>query len=206
MPRGIIERGSWQIHVVALISQRPHLQYLTANVSGITPVKKVEILHLSTLYGHACFSLSCPCDRTMFDSILVLSSYFAVFFVSVSGVTCWCAATGSVLLLFQCEFRPSWQVNVSVIVCILIDWVISLLPRDRFERWSWQIPVVAIISQLPNLQYLTTNVFLIAPARRVENHGSPWLVFGNSSVPVHALLPQWCVPVRWLRIGTSTYW
>ena len=42
MPRGIIERGSWQIHVVALISQRSHLQYLTANVSGITPAKRVE--------------------------------------------------------------------------------------------------------------------------------------------------------------------
>ena len=64
MPRGANERGSWQIHVVASISQRPHLQYLTANVSGIPPAKRVKILHLSTLYGHACFSLSCPCGRT----------------------------------------------------------------------------------------------------------------------------------------------
>ena len=88
MPRGIIERWSWQIHVVALISHRSHLQYLTTNVSGITPVKRVEILHVSTLYGHACFSLTCHCGRTMFEFILVLSSYFAVFLVSVTGVTC----------------------------------------------------------------------------------------------------------------------
>ena len=93
---------------------------------------------------------------------------------------------------FRREFRPSWQVNVSVIVCILIDWVISLLPRGRFERWSWQIHVVALISQRPHLQYLATNVLLIAPAKRGENHGSPWLVSGNSSDPVHAILPQWC--------------
>ena len=47
-------------------------------------------IHLcqSMLYGHACFSLSCPCGRTMFEFILVLSSYFAVFFVSVTGVAC----------------------------------------------------------------------------------------------------------------------
>ena len=83
-----IERWSWQIPVVALISQRPHLQYLTANVPGITPVKKVEILHLSAPPVRAGVAEACPCDRTMFDSILVLSSYFAVFFVSVSGVTC----------------------------------------------------------------------------------------------------------------------
>ena len=50
----------------------------------IAPAKKVEILHLSTLYGHACFSLSCPCGRTMFECILVLSSYFAVSFSWVS--------------------------------------------------------------------------------------------------------------------------
>ena len=50
----------------------------------IAPAKKVEILHLSTLYGHACFSLSCPCDRTMFDFILVLSYFLAVSFSCVS--------------------------------------------------------------------------------------------------------------------------
>ena len=42
-----------------------------------------------------------------------------------------------------------------------------------FERWSWQIHVVASISQHPHLQYLTANVFLIMPAKKVENHGSP---------------------------------
>gem|GEM_PF-5960814 len=44
MPRGRFERGSWQIHVAALISQRLHLQYLTTNVSGIAPAKRVENL------------------------------------------------------------------------------------------------------------------------------------------------------------------
>ena len=42
-------------------------------------------LCLSTLYGHACFSLSCPCGRTMFEFNLVLSSYFAVSFSWVSS-------------------------------------------------------------------------------------------------------------------------
>ena len=65
MPRGRFERWSWQIHVVALISQCPHLQYLTANVSGITPVKKVVILHLSTPPVHAGVAAACPCDRTL---------------------------------------------------------------------------------------------------------------------------------------------
>ena len=84
MPRGRFERGSWQIHVVVLTSQLPNLQYLTENVFLITPAKRVEILHLSALYGHACFSLSCPCGRTMFDFILVLSYFLAVSFSWVS--------------------------------------------------------------------------------------------------------------------------
>ena len=78
---------SWQIPIVVFLSQCAQFQNLTANVFLIAPAKRVENLHLSTLYGHACFSLSCPCGRTMFEFILVLSSYFAVFFVSVSGVT-----------------------------------------------------------------------------------------------------------------------
>ena len=41
-------------------------------------------LRLSTLYSHACFSLSCPCDRTMFEFILVLSYFLAVSFSWVS--------------------------------------------------------------------------------------------------------------------------
>ena len=54
------------------------------NVSLIAPAKRVEILHLSTLYGRACFSLSCPCGRTMFECILVLSYILAVSFSWVS--------------------------------------------------------------------------------------------------------------------------
>ena len=41
-------------------------------------------LCLSMLYGHACFSLSCPCGRTMFEFILVLSYFLAVSFSWVS--------------------------------------------------------------------------------------------------------------------------
>ena len=70
------------------------------------------------------------------------------------------------------------------------------MPRGLFERWSWQIHVVALISQLPNLQYLTANVSGITPAKRVENQGSPRLFSGNSSATVYALLPQWCLPVH----------
>ena len=56
--------GAWQIHVVAFLSQRLHLQYLTTNVFLITPVKKVEILHLSTPHVHAGVAAACPCGRT----------------------------------------------------------------------------------------------------------------------------------------------
>ena len=120
LPRGSFERWSWQIPVAASISQRLHLQYLTANVSGITPVKRVEILHLSTLYGHACFSLSCPCGRT-------LRSWSDVFPCGTAVRGRW---TGVFVLVvpalwprvwWPSLFRPSWQVDVAVIVCILID-------------------------------------------------------------------------------------
>ena len=84
LPRGRFERGSWQIPVAAQVLQCAQFKCLTANVLLITPVKKVDILHLSTLYGHACFSLSCPCDRTMFECILVLSYFLAVSFSWVS--------------------------------------------------------------------------------------------------------------------------
>ena len=60
------------------------------------------------------------------------------------------------------------------------------MPRGANERWSWQIHVVAFLSQYPHLPYLATNVLLIAPAKRVENQGSPYLVSGNSA-PVHSL-------------------
>ena len=42
-------------------------------MSGITPAKKVEILRLSMLYGHASIIVACPHRRTMFEGILVLS-------------------------------------------------------------------------------------------------------------------------------------
>ena len=60
------------------------------------------------------------------------------------------------------------------------------MPRGRFERWSWQIPVVAILSQCFQFQWLTAKVSLITPAKRVENQDSPYLVSGNSA-PVHSL-------------------
>ena len=49
MSRGVNERWSWQIPFLALISQCAQFQNLTANVSEITPAKKVEILRLSKL-------------------------------------------------------------------------------------------------------------------------------------------------------------
>ena len=49
MPRGVNERWSWQIPFLALISQCAQFQNLTANVSEITPAKKVENLRLSKL-------------------------------------------------------------------------------------------------------------------------------------------------------------
>ena len=80
---------------------------------------------------------------------------------------------------------------MAVIDCILIEWVISLLPRGRFERWSWQFNVAALISQSLQFQCLTANVSLIPPVKRVENHGSPYLLSGNSA-PVHAICPCMC--------------
>ena len=49
MPRGVNERWSWQLHFLVLISQCAQFQNITANESGITPAKKVEILCLSKL-------------------------------------------------------------------------------------------------------------------------------------------------------------
>ena len=50
------------------------------DVASVAPSIEVKILHLSTLYGHACFSLSCSWGRTMFECILVLSYFLAVSF------------------------------------------------------------------------------------------------------------------------------
>ena len=99
---------------------------------------------------------------------------------------------------FQCEFRTSWQVDVDEIVCILIDYIISLLPRGPFERWSWQIPVVALISQRPHLQYITTNVFLIAPVKRVE-------ILHLSTPLVHAGVAAACPCGRTLRSWSDVF-
>ena len=114
----------------------------------------------------------CLCPRRLFRCVI---------FVNVSGVAYWRAATGSILLLsasrfrsfalrydFRFYFRPSWQVNLSVITCVLIDWVTSLLPRGVNERWSWQIPFLALISQCAQFQNLTANVSEITPAKKVE--------------------------------------
>ena len=49
------------------------------SVLSLIGFRKIH-LSLSTLYGHACFSLSCPCGRTMFECILVLSYFLAVSF------------------------------------------------------------------------------------------------------------------------------
>ena len=98
MPRGRFERWSWQIPVVALISQRPHLQYLTTNVFLNTPAKSVEILHLSTPPVRAGVAESCPCDRTRTgtQSALKTTSY-------VSDTSDNCTRTLTHLLsIFEC--------------------------------------------------------------------------------------------------------
>ena len=56
-------------------------------VARVAPSWKVQLLHMSTPHVHAGVAEAFPCGRTMFEFILVLSSYFAVFFVGVSGVT-----------------------------------------------------------------------------------------------------------------------
>ena len=66
------------------------------------------------------------------------------------------------------------------------------MPRGRFERWSWQMPFAALISQCSQFQWLTANVPLVAPVKRVENQCSPWLVSRNSAL------------VHWPRTGIQT--
>ena len=76
---------------------------------------------------------------------------------------------------------------MAVIVCILIDYAICLLPRGRFERWSWQIHVAAVVLQSIQFQHLNVNVAQISPAKTVEILRSPSLVSGNSAL-FHATL------------------
>ena len=139
----------------------------------------------------------------MFEFILVLSYFLAVSFSWVSPELRIDAPPAVPYICFPVRIS-TLLTGKCIRNCLYLNWlVISLLPRGANERWSWQIPVVAILSQRLHLQYFTENVFLITPAKRVENHGSPWLVSGNSSVPVHALLPQWCVL---LRVVYFTVW
>ena len=50
------------------------------DVASVAPSIKVKILHLSTPPVNACVAAACPCGRTMFDCILVLSYFLAVSF------------------------------------------------------------------------------------------------------------------------------
>ena len=98
MPRGANERGSWQIYVVAQVLQCAQFQCLTANLTGITPVKKVDILHLSTPPVRAGVAEACPCDRTRTgtQSALKTTSY-------VSDTSDNCTRTLTHLLsIFEC--------------------------------------------------------------------------------------------------------
>ena len=163
-------------------------------------------LRLSTLCGHACSSLSCPCGRTMFECILVLSYFLAVSFSWVSPELRIDAQRAVPYFCFPVSFS-TLLTGKCIRNCLYLNWLSNKShARGHFERWSWQIPVVVILSQSAQFQWLTANVSLFTPAKRVENQGSPWLVSGNSSAPIHALLPQWCVPVRRLRMRTSPYW
>ena len=164
LPRGRFERWSWQIHVVALISQLPHLQYLTANVFRIAPAKRVEILHLSTPPVHATCPRRCSCVLSLWQD-------------PGPGMTC--SPVG----------LPSGPVDRCICPGCPSPMATCVMTVSVFERRSWQIHVVALISQCPHLQYLTANVSRITPAKRVENQGSPRSVSGNSSAPVHAIWP-----------------
>ena len=46
---------------------------MKGGLGRFTPVKKVEILRLSTPYGSVGIVVTCPYRRTMFEGILVLS-------------------------------------------------------------------------------------------------------------------------------------
>ena len=123
LPRCRFERWSWQIHVVALISQRSHLQCLTTNVSLIPPAKRVEILRLSTPYGNVGIIVACPYSRTMFEGILVfccpchISMRVSLWPVPVAelcsrvSLFCHCprymTSTFDLRCDLRCDFRPS---------------------------------------------------------------------------------------------------
>ena len=124
------ERWSWQIHVVALISQRPHLQYLTMNMLLIAPVKKVEILHLSTPPVHA------TCPRHL--STQVSLRPVPVAGLCGPGVTCFpvglpSGAGGQVYL--------SWLYPPYGHVC---DDRLRFDPLDRSMSFSWVSPELHI--------------------------------------------------------------
>ena len=134
MPRGRFERWSWQIHVVAFLSQCSQFQWLTAFVALIPPAKRVKILHLSTPPVHAGVAASCPCGRTLRSCIDVFPCgtavrgwWTGVFVLVVPALwhTCVMTVSVSTLLAGQCHFRGCLRSYV-------------LMRRLRFRTFAFQ--------------------------------------------------------------------
>ena len=178
LPRGRFERWSWQIHVVALILQRPHLQCLTTNVFLIAPAKKVEILHLSTLYGHACFSLSCPCGRTMFECILVLSYFHAVSFSWVSPELRFDAPPAVPYFCFPVWFSTLLTGRCGR-NCLYLNWLGN---KPLAKRSFWKVVLADPCCGLS----LAMRSISVTYCKSVTNHACQE---GRNFAPVHAIWP-----------------
>ena len=157
------------------------------------PVKKVEILHLSTLYGHACFSLSCPCGRTMFEFILVLSYFLAVSFSWVSpelridaqrAVPYFCFPVWiSTLLTGKCIRN-----------CLYLNWLDN---KPLAKRSFWKV-VLADSCCGSNLVMPSSSVSYreCVPNRACQE--------GRNFAPVHAIWP--CVFLFVLSLWQNYVW
>ena len=136
------------------------------------PAKRVEILHLSTLYGHACFSLSCPCGRTMFECILVLSYFLAVSFSWVSpelridalrAVPYFCfPGNFSTLLTGRCDRN-----------CLYLNW----LGNQSLAKRPFRKGVLADSCRGFNLAILSSSVsyYECVPNRACQEGRKSWL-------------------------------
>ena len=64
--------------------------------------------------------------------------------------------------------------------------------------WSWQIPVVALVLQYAQFQWLTAYVSLIPPAKMVK-------ILHLSTPPVHAVVTAACPYGRTLRSWNDVF-
>ena len=192
LPRDRFERWSWQIHVAAQVLQCAQFQWFTAKVSLITPVKRVEILHLSTLYGYACFSLSCPCGRTMFEFILVLSSYFAVSFSWVSPELHVDALPAVPYFCF-----PAWistlLTDKFICNCLYLNWLGNKsLAKRSFWKGVLADSCRGLSLAMPSISVSYRECVTNRACQEGRKSGLSLIGFGNSP-PFHAICPCMCV-------------